>query len=101
MGWRRDWAWQELIAQADVRGLAASALACLDRCLPLLGGDVEILRPLWAGLADEVDADDWGERLEQVRGRLGPALASPAVTTLGGEAAGRWFGGGGGTGSVG
>ncbi|WSQ11401.1 hypothetical protein OG604_28710 [Streptomyces sp. NBC_01231] len=85
----------ELIAQADERGLAASGLACLDRCLPLLGGDDEILRPLWAGLADEVDADDWSERLEQVRGRLGPALASPAVTTLGGEAAGRWFGGGG------
>ena len=42
----------ELIAQADERGLAASGLACLDRCVPLLGGDDEILRPLWASLAE-------------------------------------------------
>ena len=41
----------ELIAQADERGLAASGLACLDRCVPLLGGDDEVLRPLWANLA--------------------------------------------------
>jgi hypothetical protein len=58
----------ELIAQADERGLAASGLACLDRCVPLLGGDDEILRPLWASLADS--GDDWGERLEQARGKL-------------------------------
>ncbi|MFF1718930.1 hypothetical protein [Streptomyces sviceus] len=61
----------ELIGQADERGLAASGLACLDRCVPLLGGDDEILRPLWAGLADDVGAAEWGERLEQVRGKLG------------------------------
>ncbi|MGX1367899.1 hypothetical protein RKD19_003258 [Streptomyces canus] len=61
----------ELIGQADERGLAASGLACLDRCVPLLGGDDEILRPLWAGLADEAGAEEWGERLEQVRGKLG------------------------------
>jgi len=61
----------ELIAQADERGLAASGLACLDRCVPLLGGDDEILRPLWASLADSGDVGDWGERLEQARGRLG------------------------------
>jgi hypothetical protein len=60
----------ELIAQADERGLAASGLACLDRCLPLLGGDDEILRPLWASLAEGGDADDWGMGLEQARGRL-------------------------------
>jgi len=61
----------ELIGQADERGLAASGLACLDRCVPLLGGDDEILRPLWAGLADDAGAEEWGERLEQVRGKLG------------------------------
>ncbi|MER6286270.1 hypothetical protein [Streptomyces sviceus] len=61
----------ELIGQADERGLAASGLACLDRCVPLLGGDDEILRPLWAGLSDDAGAAEWGERLEQVRGKLG------------------------------
>lgn len=61
----------ELIGQADERGLAASGLACLDRCIPLLGGDDEVLRPLWAGLADDAGAAGWGERLEQVRGKLG------------------------------
>ncbi|PAZ16172.1 hypothetical protein CLM62_09730 [Streptomyces sp. SA15] len=61
----------ELIAQADERGLAASGLACLDRCLPLLGGDDEVLRPLWAELAG--GGGDWGECLEQVRGKLGDA----------------------------
>ncbi|WP_405869818.1 MULTISPECIES: hypothetical protein [unclassified Streptomyces] len=61
----------ELIAQADERGLAASGLACLDRCVPLLGGDDEILRPLWASLSDADDADDWGERLQDARGKLG------------------------------
>ncbi|MCX5050592.1 MULTISPECIES: hypothetical protein [unclassified Streptomyces] len=64
----------ELIAQADERGLAASGLACLDRCVPLLGGDDEILRPLWASLADADDTGDtggWGEGLEHARGKLG------------------------------
>ncbi|WP_329230436.1 hypothetical protein [Streptomyces canus] len=61
----------ELIGQADERGLAASGLACLDRCIPLLGGDDEVLRPLWAGLADDAGAAEWGVRLEQVRGKLG------------------------------
>ncbi|MFF0080878.1 hypothetical protein ACFYR1_14425 [Streptomyces canus] len=61
----------ELIGQADERGLAASGLACLDRCIPLLGGDDEVLRPLWAGLADDAGAAEWGERLEQARGKLG------------------------------
>ncbi|NNN31622.1 hypothetical protein HLK59_14860 [Streptomyces sp. S3(2020)] len=58
----------ELIAQADERGLAASGLACLDRCVPLLGGDDELLRPLWASLAD---TGDWGAGLEAARGKLG------------------------------
>ncbi|ARP71937.1 hypothetical protein LK07_21655 [Streptomyces pluripotens] len=60
----------ELIAQADERGLAASGLACLDRCIPLLGVDDEVLRPLWASLAGR---SDWGESLEKARGALDPA----------------------------
>lgn len=63
----------ELIAQADERGLAASGLACLDRCVPLLGGDDEVLRPLWANLASGGEPAAWGELLEQVRGKLGVA----------------------------
>lgn len=63
----------ELIAQADERGLAASGLACLDRCVPLLGGDDEVLRPLWANLATGGEPTAWGELLEQVRGKLGVA----------------------------
>jgi hypothetical protein len=60
----------DLIAKADERGLAASGLACLDRCVPLLGGDDEILRPLWGNLTDTSDAAAWGGLLEQVRGKL-------------------------------
>ncbi|MGC0375334.1 hypothetical protein [Streptomyces sp. SAI-229] len=63
----------ELIAQADERGLAASGLACLDRCVPLLGGGDEVLRPLWASLAQTAPAGDWARRLEQARGALDPA----------------------------
>ncbi|MFE4821227.1 hypothetical protein ACFRFU_33245 [Streptomyces sp. NPDC056704] len=76
----------DLIAQADERGLAASGLACLDRCVPLLGGDDEVLRPLWSSLADGgADGDAWGERLAKARAELdsadpsaapGPALGS-------------------------
>lgn len=61
----------DLIAQADEQGLAASGLACLDRCVPLLGGDDEVLRPLWASLAE---GKEWGERVAKVRGELGGAL---------------------------
>lgn len=69
----------ELIAQADERGLAATGLACLDRCVPLLGGDDEVLRPLWASL---VEGQEWEERLAKARAELGaegegPADASP------------------------
>jgi hypothetical protein len=60
----------ELIAQADERGLAASGLACLDRCIPLLGGDDEVLRPLWASLAEGAEAGDWGERVARARAEL-------------------------------
>ncbi len=70
----------ELIADADERGLTVSGLACLDRCVSLLGGDDEILRPLWAGLADGSDTEDWATRLEQARVKLlGPAEAADAV----------------------
>lgn len=68
----------ELIAQADERGLAASGLACLDRCVPLLGGDDETLRPLWASLAEDAAADDWTQRLEQTRGKLDGAADGAA-----------------------
>ncbi|USQ83118.1 hypothetical protein NFX46_04580 [Streptomyces phaeoluteigriseus] len=61
----------DLIAQADERGLAASGLACLDRCVPLLGGDDEILRPLWGNLTEASDTADWGGILDQIRGKLG------------------------------
>ncbi|KOV63816.1 hypothetical protein ADL00_23060 [Streptomyces sp. AS58] len=61
----------ELIAQADERGLAASGLACLDRCVPLLGGDDEVLRPLWANLADGGEAGEWGGLLDKARAQLG------------------------------
>ncbi|GGS65539.1 MULTISPECIES: hypothetical protein [Streptomyces] len=60
----------EQIAQADERGLAAGGLACLDRCLPLLGGDDELLRPLWARLAD---GSDWAGDLSRAHEALGPA----------------------------
>ncbi|MFD9391744.1 hypothetical protein ACFWBB_13750 [Streptomyces sp. NPDC060000] len=63
----------ELIAQADERGLAASGLACLDRCVPLLGGDDEILRPLWGNLTEDSDAADWGDLLQQARGKVASA----------------------------
>lgn len=41
--------------------------------MPLLGGDDEILRPLWSTLAHPADADAWASRLARVRG----ALAGP------------------------
>ncbi|MFD8230340.1 hypothetical protein ACFV20_00340 [Streptomyces sp. NPDC059696] len=72
----------ELIAQADERGLAASGLACLDRCVPLLGGDDEILRPVWASLSDGAGAEEWGERLEQARGKLDAAGAGDEAAAL-------------------
>ncbi|MEW2636027.1 hypothetical protein AB0903_31405 [Streptomyces sp. NPDC048389] len=54
-----------LIAQADERGLAASGLACLDRCLPLLAAEDDTLRPLWAGLA--AGEENWAGELAVVR----------------------------------
>ncbi|WP_405535640.1 hypothetical protein OG787_16815 [Streptomyces sp. NBC_00075] len=72
----------ELIARADERGLTAGGLACLDRCVPLLGGDDEILRPLWASLADGADAGEWTARLEEARLKLD--LDEPDVLTVSG-----------------
>ncbi|MGW7231077.1 hypothetical protein [Streptomyces cyaneofuscatus] len=56
----------ELIERADERALAASAVACLDRCLPLLAGPdgPEPLRPLWASCED---GREWAIRLAVVR----------------------------------
>ncbi|EGX54755.1 hypothetical protein SZN_36354 [Streptomyces zinciresistens K42] len=61
----------DLIAQADERGLTAGGLACLDRCVPLLGGDDEVLRPLWANLATGGDPAVWGDLLDRARVKLG------------------------------
>ncbi|MFD5267034.1 hypothetical protein [Streptomyces sp. NPDC058335] len=72
----------DLIAQADERGLAASGLACLDRCVPLLGGDDEILRPLWGNLTEASDAADWGGILEQTRAKLGEGHADDEAVLL-------------------
>ncbi|MFD7442335.1 hypothetical protein [Streptomyces sp. NPDC059909] len=58
----------ELIAEADERSLAASGLACLDRCLPLLIDETDVLRPLWAGIA--AGEDGWAERLAAARAVL-------------------------------
>ncbi|CAM5352726.1 putative protein OS=Streptomyces tendae OX=1932 GN=GUR47_16470 PE=4 SV=1 [Streptomyces tendae] len=72
----------ELIARADTRGLAASGLACLDRCLPLLHGDDEALRPLWATLGD-APGGDWTQGLAQVRDKLaGPDATGEGEAVL-------------------
>ncbi|MFJ9925882.1 hypothetical protein ACIRU5_07590 [Streptomyces misionensis] len=76
----------ELIARADERGLAAGGLACLDRCLPLLGEDDELLRPLWGSLAD---GSDWSGHLERARavcGTGGEADSSGVSGAFGAEA---------------
>ncbi|WP_405862995.1 hypothetical protein OG407_31685 [Streptomyces sp. NBC_01515] len=67
----------ELIAQADERALTASGLACLDRCVPLLGGDDEVLRPLWTSLADPAAGETWGECLERARAKLPAHFEEP------------------------
>ncbi|MEV7104663.1 hypothetical protein [Streptomyces atroolivaceus] len=65
----------ELLARADERGLAASGVACLDRCLPPPedGGDPEPLRPLWA--ACESGAE-WATRLDAAHAALESAAGS-------------------------
>ncbi|MCM2389333.1 hypothetical protein NBG84_13680 [Streptomyces sp. CWNU-1] len=66
---------RELIAQTDERGLAASGLACLERCLPLLTSEADPLGPLWAGLAE--GAGGWSGRLGEAREGL--ARAAPEI----------------------
>ncbi|MFP3988370.1 hypothetical protein U9R90_12825 [Streptomyces sp. E11-3] len=73
----------EQMAGADERGLAASGLACLDRCLPLLGdpgAPDDALRPLWARLER---GEDWSEQLAAVRVTLATPDAGdePAALT--------------------
>ncbi|MFD7613628.1 hypothetical protein [Streptomyces sp. NPDC059828] len=63
----------ELIAEADERSLAASGVACLDRCLPLLVEETDVLRPLWAGIAD--GEDGWAGRLRSTRAALDDTTA--------------------------
>ncbi|MEU7565252.1 hypothetical protein AB0A99_04425 [Streptomyces fradiae] len=75
----------ELIARADERGLAAAALACLDRCLPLLAPEAtDQLRPLWLGVARA--GDGWPDRLAEARSAVAavadtaPVDAAPVDT---------------------
>ncbi|MGW6238904.1 hypothetical protein ACWGBX_09195 [Streptomyces sp. NPDC055037] len=87
----------KLIAEADERGLAASGLACLDRCLPLLAEETEVLRPLWAGVVS--GEGDWTERLSASRDALdavcGPApdVTTALVRTMLGAAPSEWAAG--------
>ncbi|MFI9214341.1 hypothetical protein ACIGW7_40200 [Streptomyces sp. NPDC053253] len=61
---------QDLIDRADVRGLAAAGLACLDRCLPLLAPErAEVLRPAWAAVA-RGDGGAWAEAVGKARVEL-------------------------------
>jgi hypothetical protein len=61
---------RELIDGAGERSLAAAGLACLDRCLPLLGPDLgDLLRPVWAAVA-RGDGSAWGESLAGARAEL-------------------------------
>ncbi|AWK11064.1 hypothetical protein DDQ41_21540 [Streptomyces spongiicola] len=66
----------QLIAEADGRSLAASGLACLDRCRPLLDEEPDVLRPLWAGIAE--GEESWAGRLAAVRTALEAAPADEA-----------------------
>ena len=76
----------ELIARADERGLTAGGLACLDRCVALLGGDDETLRPMWAALADGTAPEDWATRLEQARVKLDAESLAPSAVSVEDEA---------------
>ncbi|WP_406146455.1 hypothetical protein [Streptomyces sp. NBC_01012] len=69
----------ELIARADEQGLAASGVACLDRCLPQPedGGAPEPLRPLWAGCGSGAE---WAARLDTAHTALESAAAKDATT---------------------
>ncbi|MFC8533628.1 hypothetical protein ACFUJY_06700 [Streptomyces sp. NPDC057249] len=66
----------DLIAAADDRGLAAGAVACLERCLPrpAPGAGPDPLRPLWAAC---VEPRLWPARLAEARAALDAAPADP------------------------
>ncbi|MGW7367380.1 hypothetical protein ACWGI8_29150 [Streptomyces sp. NPDC054841] len=82
----------QLIAEADERSLAASGLACLDRCLPLLVDETDVLRPLWAGIA--AGEDGWAGRLATARAALGDAdEAAAPVRKMIGAAPSEWAAG--------
>ncbi|MFE3327664.1 hypothetical protein [Streptomyces sp. NPDC059176] len=70
----------QLIAEADERSLAASGLACLDRCLPLLVDETEVLRPLWAGIAE--GEDGWAGQLAAARVALDDTPAAQAAAPV-------------------
>ncbi|MFI6690386.1 hypothetical protein ACIBLA_01220 [Streptomyces sp. NPDC050433] len=70
----------ELIVRADERGLAASGVACLDRCVPLLADEGEVLRPLWSGLAD--GEQTWASRLAAAREAMESAVITDETATL-------------------
>ncbi|MEV7270442.1 hypothetical protein ACIQIG_08905 [Streptomyces bacillaris] len=74
----------ELIESADERALAASAVASLDRCLPLLTGPdgPEPLRPLWASCGN---GRDWAIRLAAVRTELDDAAERGGADGDGGD----------------
>lgn len=56
--------------------------------MPLLGGDDETLRPLWGNLAETSDAADWGELLQQARGKLESGDGGEGEGQEGGEGEG-------------
>ncbi|MGW2839523.1 hypothetical protein ACWCWD_17175 [Streptomyces sp. NPDC001493] len=68
----------DLIARADARALAASGLACLDRCLPPApeGDGPEPLRPLWASCED---GTAWAARLAAARETVAALDAPPGT----------------------
>ncbi|WP_327180126.1 hypothetical protein OG599_21550 [Streptomyces sp. NBC_01335] len=78
----------DLIARADARALAASGLACLDRCLPPgpEGDGPEPLRPLWASCED---GTAWAARLAAARETV--AALDPPPGPGDGEAAGAFL----------
>ncbi|MEV6650470.1 hypothetical protein [Streptomyces sp. NPDC051219] len=74
----------ELLGRADERGLAASAVACIDRCLALLedgeASDPGLLRPLWAG-ADS--GAEWKMRVAAARAAVANGTSAATETTAG------------------
>ncbi len=70
----------ELIGRADERALAAGAVACLERCLPLLAGpEAEPSRPLWASCEN---GQEWAIRLAAVRTEMERASVSDGPAAL-------------------